>query len=126
MKQPQGFQPQDRRNGRWTGDSFWEVERPLRQCKTNTAYPYRRRRNRIRNGLRPVGTGGPDCQLGKIRGRQERPVHKGHAAKVDAEDHNNLDLGNAVKETEKQFATDVQLLMRETTNDPSLFKNSFV
>ena len=44
-----------------------------------------------------------------------------HAPKVDAE-INDWDLGNAVRETEKQFSTDLQLLMTETTNDPSLLK----
>ena len=47
----------------------------------------------------------------------------GHAPRVDAEEQNNWDLGNAVRETEKNFSTDLQeLLMSETTNDPSLLK----
>ena len=46
----------------------------------------------------------------------------GHAPRVDAIEQNSWDLGKAVREREKQFATDLQLLMTETTNDPSLLK----
>ena len=49
-------------------------------------------------------------------------IKMGHAPRVDAEEQNNWDLGNAVRETEKNFSTDLQLLMSETTNDPSLLK----
>ena len=49
-------------------------------------------------------------------------IKMGNAPKVDAEEPNDWDLGNAVRETEKQFATDLQLLMTETTNEPSLLK----
>ena len=49
-------------------------------------------------------------------------IQMGHAPKVDAEEPNGWDLGNAVKETEKQLSTDLQLLMTETTNDPNLRK----
>ena len=45
-----------------------------------------------------------------------------HAPKLDAEEPNDWDLGNAVRETEKQFGTDPQLLKMETTNDPSPLK----
>ena len=45
----------------------------------------------------------------------------GHAPKVKT-DPNESDLENTVRETEKQFATDLQLLMTETTSDPSLLK----
>ena len=49
-------------------------------------------------------------------------IKMGHAPRVDAIEQNSWDLGNAVRETEKQFATDLQLVMTETTNDPSLLK----
>ena len=45
-----------------------------------------------------------------------------HAPEMDTEEPNNWDLGNAARDTEKQFATDLQLLMTETTNDPSLLR----
>ena len=41
---------------------------------------------------------------------------------MDAEEPNNWDLVNAVREMEKQFSTDLQLLMTETPNVPSLLK----
>ena len=46
----------------------------------------------------------------------------GHAPEADAEETNRCDLVNAVRELEKPFATDVPLLMTETTNNPSLLK----
>ena len=49
-------------------------------------------------------------------------IKMGHAPKMDTEEPNNWDLGNVVRETEKYFATDLELLMTETTNDPSLLK----
>ena len=45
-----------------------------------------------------------------------------HAPKVDSEEQNNWELGNAVKETEKNFSTYLQLLMSERTIDPSLLR----
>ena len=49
-------------------------------------------------------------------------VKKWHAPKVAALDENTWDLEQAVRETEKNFSTDLQLLMTETTNDPTLLK----
>ena len=49
-------------------------------------------------------------------------IKMGHAPKVQALEQNNWDLENNVRETEKEFATDLQLLMTETTNDPKLLK----
>ena len=49
-------------------------------------------------------------------------VKKGHAPKVTALHENTWDLEQAVRETEKNFPTDLQLLMTETTNDPTLLK----
>ena len=49
-------------------------------------------------------------------------VKMGHAPKVAALDENNWDLEQTVRETEKNFSTDLQLLMTETTNDPTLLK----
>ena len=49
-------------------------------------------------------------------------VKMGHAPKVLAQETNNWDLEQAVRETEKNFSTDLQLLMSETTNDPVLLK----
>ena len=46
----------------------------------------------------------------------------GPAPKVNAEESNSWELRNAVRETEKNFSTDIQLLMTETTNDHNLLK----
>ena len=45
-----------------------------------------------------------------------------HAPRVQALEQNSWDLEQPVRETEKEFATDLQLLMSETTNDPKLLK----
>ena len=49
-------------------------------------------------------------------------VKLGHAPKIAAQEENNWDLTQAVRETERNFSTDLQLLMNETTNDPTLLK----
>ena len=46
-------------------------------------------------------------------------VKMGHALKVLAQEVNNWDLEQAVRETEMNFSTDLQLLMSETTNEPT-------
>ena len=51
-----------------------------------------------------------------------RYVKMGHAPRIAAKDQNNLKLEQAVRETEENFSTDLQLLMTETTNDPNLLK----
>ena len=45
-----------------------------------------------------------------------------HSPNIDSEGPNDWNLGNALRETEKQFSTDLHLLMTETTNDPNLLK----
>ena len=45
----------------------------------------------------------------------------GHTPKKTAEEPNDWDFGNAVRESEKN-STDLQLLMTETINDPTLLK----
>ena len=44
----------------------------------------------------------------------------GHAPRIQAMEPHNCDDENTVRETKKEFATDLQLLMTETTNDPKL------
>ena len=46
----------------------------------------------------------------------------GHALRIAAVEKNDWNLEQAVRETEKSFSTDLQLLMNETTNDPNLLK----
>ena len=49
-------------------------------------------------------------------------VKMGHAPRILAQEDNNWDLEQAVRETEKSFSTDLQLLMNETTINPTLLK----
>ena len=49
-------------------------------------------------------------------------VKMGHAPRTAAQDEINWDLEQVVRETERNFSTDLQLLMTETTNDPILLK----
>ena len=91
--------------------------------KTTTMYTDGGRRDRIGLRTRPVSMEVPVIKWAKYVGvKSVQYIKMGHAPKVDAIKQNNWDLGNAVRETEKQFATDLQLLMTETTNDPSLLK----
>ena len=46
----------------------------------------------------------------------------GHAPRIAAQEENNRDLEQAVRETEKNFSMELQSLMTETTNDPTLLK----
>ena len=62
-------------------------------------------------------------ELGLLRrGKSVQYVKMGHAPRIAAQDENNWDLEQGVRETEKNFSTDLQLLMTETTNDPTLPK----
>ena len=49
-------------------------------------------------------------------------IKMGHDPKVQALEQNNWDLENTVRETEKEFPTDLQMLSTETTDDPKLLK----
>ena len=49
-------------------------------------------------------------------------IKMGHAQNVQALEQDNWDLENIVRETEKEFATELRLLMTETTNNPKLLK----
>ena len=62
------------------------------------------------NWLRYVGV--KSVQYVKIR----------HAPKIAAEEQNDWNLEQAVREMEKSVSTDLQLLMTETANDASLLK----
>ena len=115
-------------------DLFWETDRPQRpQALTendNTPPPRQRQWTPMEEG--EIGSVSeqdqsvlevPAIDWAKYVGvKSVQYIKTGHAPKMDAIEQNNWDLGNAVRETEKHFATDLQLLMTETTNDPSLLK----
>ena len=46
----------------------------------------------------------------------------GHVPRITAEEQNDWNLEQAVPETEKNFSTDLQLVLTETTNDTNLSK----
>ena len=130
----QGFQPQERHNEQWTVDPLWEVNRPQRQQPQLDVEPRPSPRQIQHN---PMEEGEIDSETDQDPSVLEVPavnwakyvgvktvqyIKMGQAPKVDAEEPNDWDLGNALRETEKQFSTDLQLLMTETTNDPSLLK----
>ena len=134
-----GFQPQTRRSEQWTVDPFWEVDRPtpaqqqqqnpVRQLATTSTY---QQFNPV-----PIEEGEIDSETDQdpsildvpawswanyVGVKRVQYVKMGHARKVAAQEENNWDLEQAVRETEKNFSTDLQLLMTETTIDPTLLK----
>ena len=131
--QPQGFQPQERRNEQWTVDPFWEVDRPQRQqlqqeepgASSRQAHtPMEEGEIDSETDQDPSVLKVPAVNWVKYVGvKSVQYIKMGHAPKVDAEEPNDWGLGNAVRETEKQFSTDLQLLITETTENPSLLKS---
>ena len=121
-------------SGQWTVDPFRETESPQRPPTATTNYntppPGQQQWKPMEES--EIGTGSeqdpsvlevPAINWAKYMGvKSVQYIKMGHAPKVDVIEQNNWDLENAVRETEKQFATDLQLLMTETTNDPSLLK----
>ena len=109
--QSEGFQPQERRNEQWTVDPFWETDRPQRQ-QSQPEYdttPSPRQQQPI-----PMEEGGIGSETDQDPSVLEVPainwakdvgfksvqyMEMGHAQKIDAEEPNNWDLGNAVRET---------------------------
>ena len=115
---PRQQQPQERRNEKWTVDPFWEVERPQRQ-QTPLNQPGTSSQN---NNYTPMEEGEVGSDTDQNTSVLEVPVinwakyvgvksvqyiKMDHAPKVEAEEQNNWDLGNAVRETEKNFCTDL-------------------
>ena len=122
------------KNKQWTVDPFWETDRPQRQQalteNDNKPPPRQQQCTPMEEGEiesesehDPSVLEVPATNWAKYVGvKRVQYIKMGHAPIVDAIKQNNWDLGNAVRETEKQLATDLQLLMTETTNDPSLLK----
>ena len=134
-----GFQHQTRRSEQRTVDPFWEVDRPTLAQQQQ------------QNSTGPSATTNTDQQLAPVlmeegevdSGTDQEPsilevpawnwaryvglksvqyVKMVLAPKIVAQEENNWDLEQAVRETEKNFSTDLQLLMTQTTNDPTLLK----
>ena len=134
-----GFQPQTRRAEQWTMGPFWDLDRPTpaqpsQQKQPGTSSSSTRQE---RNTPIPMEEGEIDSETDQDPSVLEVPainwaryvgvksvqyVKMGHAPKIVSEENKNWDLEQAVRETEKNFSTDLQLLMTETTNDLNLVK----
>ena len=91
-----------------TGGRAWSV------LSTKAARPDERMRNWIGNEPRPVSVGGPAVNWAEyVNVKSVQYIKMDHALNVDAEEPNDWDLGNAVRETEKQFTTYLRLLMTD-------------
>ena len=134
------FQPQTRRSEQWTVDPFWEIDRPTpvqQQQQQNPTGPSAT--TNIDQQLAPVPMEEDEINAETVQDpsvlevpawnwaryvgvKSVQYVKMGHAPKIAAQEENNWELEKAVRETEKNFSTDLQLLMTETTNDPILLK----
>ena len=134
-QQSGGFQTQTRRSEQLTVDPFWEIDRPTpaQQQKQNPTGPSAS--TNIDHQLAPVL-----MEEGEIDTETDQNldtwnwaryvgvksvvqyVKMGHAPRIAAHEEKNWDLEQAVLETEKNFSTDLQLLMTKTTNDSILLK----
>ena len=141
-----GFQPQTRQSEQWTVDPFWDVDRPTpvqqqRQhdqsqhdrsgpssTTTDTQHqfaqiPMEEGEIESETDQDPFILEVPAWNWARYVGvKSVQYVKMGHAPKVAALDENTWDLEQTVRETKKNFTTDLQLLMTETTNDPTLLK----
>ena len=131
-----GFLPPERQIEQWTVDRFWGVDRP-QQPKQEDQSGHSTRNEQSYQKCIPLEEGEIGSDTDQHPSNLEVPAvnwakHVGvksvhyikmvHAPKVDAEETNHWDLGNAVRETKKNFSTDLHLLMIETTNDPKILK----
>ena len=132
-----GFQPQTRRSELWTVDPFWEMDRPTPAQYQDLPGPSTATPGHELFAPMPMEEGEIESETDQDPSILEVPatnwaryvgvksvqyVKMGHAPKVLAQETNNWDLEQAVRETEKNFSTDLQLLMSETTNNPVLLK----
>ena len=133
------FQPQTRRAEQWTVDPFWDLDRPTsaqpsQQEQPGTSSSHTRQEW---NTSIPMEEGEIDSETDQDPSVLEVPainwaryvgvksvqyVKMGHAPKIVSEENKIWDLEQAVRETEKNFSTVLQLLMTETTNNPNLIK----
>ena len=138
-RQTGGFVPPTRQNEQWTVDPFWDVDRPA-PAQPNTQDKHGpSTSSSSHNYIPPVpmeeseidsDTDQDPSILEKpainwaryVRVKSVCYVKMGHAPKIAAEEQNDWNLEQAVRETEKNFSTDLQLVIKENTNDASLVK----
>ena len=125
-----GFQPETRRQEQWTVDPFWDVDRPQAPANaedrpgSSQQQPIPMEEGEIdsESDQDPSILEVPAINWAKYAGvKSVQYIKMGHAPRT-TEEPNDWDFGNAVRESEKNFSTDLQLLMTETTNDPTLLK----
>ena len=132
-----GFQPQTRRSEQRTIDPFWEVDRPTPVQYQDVPGPSSATFGQELFAPMPMEEGEIESDTDQDPSILEVPsinwaryvgvksvqyVQMGHAPKVLAQEENNWHLEQAVRDTEKNFSTDLQLIMSETTNYPVLLK----
>ena len=138
--QTEGFQPQSRRQEHaFEVDLFWNVDRPQaapknpedrpRPSTTNHAMPQQQTTPMEEAEIDsdsdhdPSILEVPAVTWAKYMGVQSVQNNKmGYAPRTTAEGPNDWDLGNAVRQSEKNFSTDLQLLTTETTNDLTILQ----
>ena len=137
-QQSGGFHPKSGRSEQWTADPFWGMDRPISvnhadrpgpsttlpsQQKLFAPMPMEEGEIESETDQDPSVLEVPAINWARYVGvKSVQYVKMGHASKVTAMEENNWDLEQAVRETERNFSTDLQLLMNETTNDPTLLK----
>ena len=123
----------------WTVDPFWELDQPtLVQSNTqDRPGPSTSSSSRSYNPPLPMEEGEINSETDQdpsvlkvpaidwarhvgVKGVQY--VKKGHAPQKAAKEQSDWNLEQAVRETEKNFPTDLQLILTETTNDANMLK----
>ena len=133
-----GFQPKSGRSEQWTVDPFCEMDGPTpvnhadrpgpsttlpSQQELFAPMPMEGGEIESETDQDPSVLEVPAINWARYVGvKSVQYVKMGHASKVTAMEENNWDLGQAVRETERHSSTDLELLMNETTNDPTLLK----
>ena len=126
-----GYQPQTGHSEQWTVDPFWEMNRPTpvqqhqsdKPGPSSAPIPMEEGEIDSETDQDPSVLGDPAINWARYVGvKSVQYVKWGHAPRIAAEEQNDWNLEQAVRETEKNFSTGLQLIMTETTNDPSLLK----
>ena len=122
-----GFQPQTGHSEQWTVHPFWDMDRPTpvqqhpsdRPGPSFAPIPMEEDEIDSETDQDPSVLEVPATNWARYVGvKSVHYVKMGHAPRIAAD----WNLEQAVRETEKNFSTDIQLLMNETTNDPNLLK----
>ena len=121
QEQAEGLQPQSKRQEQWTVDPFWVVDRPQApENPEDRPGPSTINHPTTQQQPTPMEEGEIDSESNQDPSVLEVPavnwakyvgvtsvqyIKMGHAPRTTAEEPNDLDLGNAVRESEKNFGT---------------------